>query len=100
MSSRLIELIQSTVQEVCDLEQIENPELGADVVLFGRQGFLDSAALVNVVVAVEEAIEDELDVSVTLADERAMSYKRNPFRSIGALAEYAALRIEEARSDD
>ena len=72
--------------------QLENKipvERGVDAPLYGQNGVLDSVGLVSLVVAVEQAIEDETGVSITLANEGAMSQKRSPFGSIGALVEYA-----------
>ena len=63
--------------------------------LFGRGGPLDSLGLVNLVVAVEQLAEDELSVSVTLADERALSRRSSPFRTVGSLANYLRERVEE-----
>ena len=40
------------------------------------------------------AIEDEFDASVALADEKALSLRRSPYRTIETLAEYAAELIE------
>jgi|SRR6267142_436499 len=70
-------------------------ELNADTPLFGRDGFLDSLGLVTLVVGVEQAIEDTFDARVGLADERAMSQTRSPYRTIGSLAEYAGRVIDE-----
>lgn len=64
-------------------------EIDADAALFGEFGLLDSVGLVSLVVAVEQAIEDELGVQVGLADERALSQRVSPYRTIGTLAEYA-----------
>jgi len=72
-------------------------ELGRETPLFGRDGMLDSMGLVALVVALEQAIEDEYGLTVSLADERALSERRSPFRTIGALAEYASRLIEGAR---
>ena len=64
-----------------------------DTLLFGDSGLLDSVGLVSLIVAVEQEIENDLGVSIVLADERAMSQKSSPFRSIGALADYAATLV-------
>lgn len=69
--------------------------LGRATPLFGDSGILDSLALVALVVAVEQAIEDELAVSISLADEKALSQQRSPYRTIGALADYAGGLIRE-----
>lgn len=70
-------------------------EKGADAPLYGQEGVLDSLELVTMVVAVEEAIEDEMDAYIVLADEKAMSQRTSPFLTIGTLADYAARLIEE-----
>jgi hypothetical protein len=44
--------------------------------------------LVSLIVAIEREIEDTFGVAVTLADERALSMKASPFRSIQSLADY------------
>lgn len=64
-------------------------------VLFGRDGKLDSLGLVNLLVIIEQNIEDELDVSITIADERAMSQKHSPFRTIGTLSNYIDMLLKE-----
>jgi D-alanine--poly(phosphoribitol) ligase subunit 2 len=61
----------------------------ADTPLFGRDGILDSMGLVTLVVAVEQAIDDELGVGVSLADARALSQRASPYRTVGTLADYA-----------
>lgn len=70
-------------------------EKGEAAPLFGREGVLDSLGLVSLVMAVEQALEDEMGVTLTLADEKAMSQRRSPFRTIGTLAEYAAGLMRE-----
>ena len=64
-------------------------------VLFGKDGQLDSLGLVNFLVTIEQNIEDEFDVSITIADERAMSQKHSPFRTIGTLADYIDMLLKE-----
>lgn len=66
-----------------------------DTVLFGREGLLDSIGLVSFILDVEEDIRAQSGISITLADERAMSQSKSPFRSVGRLADYAALLIAE-----
>lgn len=63
-------------------------EKSADAALFGRQSVLDSLGLVSLIVAVEQKIEDEFGISITLADERALSRSESPFLTIGTLADY------------
>ena len=90
MRKELIALIVKTLQEIDGhqsrpiLRDVRN-----DTPLFGQEGILDSMGLVTLIVAVEQAIEDTLGVSVSLADEKAMSQQQSPYRTIAALAEYA-----------
>jgi len=66
-----------------------------DTQLFGEGGVLDSLELVNLIVAFEQKIQSDLGFAITLADEKAMSQKRNPFRSIESLADYAIMLLKE-----
>ncbi len=54
--------------------------------------------LVNLLVCIEERIEDEYNLSVTLADEKAMSRKNSPFRTISTLCEYINEVIKEDKN--
>jgi hypothetical protein len=73
------------------------PDLCEDTVLFGRDGLLDSTALVSFILDVEEAIRIECGISITLADERAMSQNRSPFRRVSSLVDYAHLLLAEQK---
>ena len=68
-------------------------------VLFGQGSKLDSMGLINLIVAVEQSVEDEFDITITLADERAMSQENSPFRTVGSLADYIELLLEEKLND-
>src|SRR5437764_7233576 len=98
MSEQLTALIVSALREQGGGREVATlPELGSETPLFGREGVLDSLGLVALVVAVEQAIEDEYGVSVSLADERALSEGKSPFRTVGALADYAGRLIDGGR---
>ena len=64
------------------------------VVLLGTDGRLDSLGLVNLIVAVEQRLEEDFGVAVTLADEKAFSRKHSPFRTLGSLTDYVADVLE------
>ena len=70
-------------------------ELSKKTILFGKDGKLDSLGLVNLLVIMEQNIEDEFDVCIIIADERAMSQKHSPFRTIGTLADYINMLLKE-----
>ncbi len=98
MREELLSLVTGCAREVGELQELELPsDLTPHTQLFGQQGLFDSVGLVGLVVAVEEAIEDQYGLSVTLADQRAMSQERSPFRTVGSLSEYAVKLIESSR---
>jgi len=66
-----------------------------DAVLFGKNGQLDSLGLVSFIVEVERKVEEELGVSIILADERALSQQNSPFMSLQSLEKYVAFLIKE-----
>jgi len=43
----------------------------------------------------EERISDEFDKDITLADEKAMSQRNSPFRSVESLTNYISKLLEE-----
>jgi acyl carrier protein len=78
-----------------DRQLIKAPETR----LLGSESVLDSMHLVNLIVTIEREVEDTFGVALTLADERALSMKASPFRSIQSLADYIGILIRDARSD-
>src|SRR4051812_14530423 len=64
--------------------------------LFGRN--LDSLGIVSLIAELEERIADAFSVNITLADERAMSQKTSPFRSVETLTKYVELLINEQKA--
>ena len=67
----------------------------SDTKLFGSNSKLDSLGLVSFIVMVEQNVDDEFSVSLTLADERAMSQKNSPFRTLGSLIDYIEILLKE-----
>ncbi len=98
MSSRdgVIQIIFGAVEELNEQRSKEQQlEKSVDTVLFGKSGELDSLGLVNLIVLIEQKIEDKFSISLTIADERAMSQEKSPFRTIGTLADYISLLLNE-----
>jgi acyl carrier protein len=70
-------------------------EVSPTAALFGPESPLDSLGLVSLLMDVEEGLA-ERGRPVTLSDERAMSQKRSPFRSVPALVSYIEQLVQEA----
>ena len=51
--------------------------------------------LVTFLVDLEQKIEDEFDLDITIADEKAMSLKNSPFRTVSTLKEYIETLLEK-----
>lgn len=94
MRQEIIDLIIETANELGEDEIGITETLSEDTKLFGKDGVLDSMGLVTLIVAVEQAIEDRFDSSAGLADEKAMSQARSPYRSVASLADYAVAQIQ------
>ena len=77
-----------------DRQLIKAPETR----LLGSQSVLDSMRLVSLIVTIEREVEDAFGVALTLADERALSMKASPFRSIQSLADYIGILIIDAHN--
>ncbi len=93
----IIESLQE-VKEVLDEQNIDSIDSGTRI--FGRKGLLDSMGLVSLITDLEEKIEEEFGVSLILADERAMSQKKSPFRTVSSLAQYVGMLVEEEKQNE
>jgi D-alanine--poly(phosphoribitol) ligase subunit 2 len=98
MKDKIIESIYNSIEELNrQLAEDNHLEKSVGTVLFGNEGRLDSLSLVNLLVIIEQNIEDEFDISLTIADERAMSQKQSPFKNIGTLANYLYMLLKEIK---
>ena len=95
--------ILAKVYDAVDLINNQNEGLiigkSPKTVLFGNGGILDSLGLVNFVIAIEQNIEDDCGLKIIIANERAMSQKHSPFRTIGSLVDYIEMLLEEESND-
>lgn len=62
--------------------------------LFGGKSDLDSLGLVALIIALEQNIEDKIGVSLTIADEKAMSLKNSPFRTVQSLEKFLIDKLQ------
>ena len=93
---RIMQAIFGAMEDVnSQLPPEQQLEKSKDTVLFGKSGKLDSLALVTLIVAIEEKIEQELETKITLADERAVSQKRSPFKTVETLTDYIVSLLKE-----
>jgi D-alanine--poly(phosphoribitol) ligase subunit 2 len=92
----IVNLVYAVIDEVnMDLPSTQKLKKSLDTQLYGDKSEIDSLSLVNVVVLTEQKIEDEFNITINLADEKAMSQKNSPFRTIETFVEYIEKSVNE-----
>ena len=82
----------SQLAEDFEITTLENPQLNS--LLYGEGGALDSMALVNLIADIEEAVAESYKANIVLADDKAMSAQRSPFRNVDSLIDTLLERIQ------
>jgi D-alanine--poly(phosphoribitol) ligase subunit 2 len=96
MKDKVLEILKEAVSDLNEelqYESLENPD--EDTILFGGDEGIDSLSLVRLVIDVEQRLKEELNLVASLADEKAMSARRTPYRTVGTLADFA---LEQSRA--
>ena len=86
----IIDSVKSLAEDF-QIDSLINPD--AATLLYGIDGPLDSMALVNLVADIEDAISEKFSVFISLADEKAMSARHSPYRSVTSLADAVLERM-------
>jgi acyl carrier protein len=93
------EVVIASLNEVFAQTGMPVPDvLGEDTVLVGNDPVLDSLGVVQLIVEVEQRVEQGFNISVTLANDKAMSARNSPFRTVGVLADHVVATAQEAAS--
>ena len=91
--------LQSILKAIDELNESFPQEkrltISNETLLFGNNGNLDSLAFMNLIISIEQHIQNDFDVSITIADEKALSKKQSPFESIETLTNYITLILYE-----
>jgi acyl carrier protein len=91
------EIVLTSLREVFAQSGIEAPAaVGEDTVLVGTDAVLDSLGVVQLIVEVEQRVEGAHSVSITLANDKAMSQRNSPFRTVGVLTDHVIATAQEA----
>jgi hypothetical protein len=97
---RIEELVHRTVDELNqELEDDAKLDRSVETVLYGKGATTDSMTLVSLIVAVEENVRRELGLSLTLANEKAMSMERSPFRTLDSMIGYVLDLVRESQGE-
>ena len=93
---KILDIIYDVIDEInLDLDDDKKVKKSLESNLYGGSGTLDSFELVNFVVLMEEKTEDELQKIIILTDEKALSQKTSPFRTVETLAEYILFLLKD-----
>jgi acyl carrier protein len=93
---KILNSIYQAVDEVNEqLSEDQQLEKSPDTVLLGESGQLESIDLVNILVATEENVESTFGVPISITDERAVSEKNSPFKTIGTLCDFISNLLKE-----
>ena len=89
MSSNSLALVYQAVDDV-NAHTDAGKQIAKDpsTPLLDSDGGIDSLALVNLVVALEQIIYDKTEKSITIADEDMYTSPDAPLRTLGSLAAY------------
>jgi acyl carrier protein len=89
-------IVVASLQEVFVQSGTAAPEnVSEETVLVGKDAVLDSLGVVSLIVEVEQRLEAEHSVSVTLANDKAMSQRNSPFRTVGVLTDHVVAMVAE-----
>jgi acyl carrier protein len=97
---QVVESVLTAIENLnTQLPEEQHVEQSATAKLFGQDAPLDSLGLVNLIVAVEEQLSDDLDLELTLANEKAMSRRTSPFQSADKLIDFIEELIKEEQGE-
>ena len=91
-------MLFSVIDELNELRPAED-HLEKDLAapLAGEHGRLDSAGLINLIVLVEQNSAAELGAPILLTDDDTLSQVNQVFSTLGSLAEYLDMLLDENR---
>jgi acyl carrier protein len=94
--TEVLSLIYAAVAEL-NLQRSENEQLKPtlDMALFGEAGNLDSLALANFIIIIEQKFEGRFGFSVDLTQEDPFSLATGHFQTIRSLATYISSLVPE-----
>ena len=83
-----LEIVLSALREAVDQNGGDASSVNDETVIVGPDAVIDSIGVVSLIVDIEQRLEMDHEVSVTLASDRAMSQRNSPFRTPAVLADH------------
>lgn len=72
-------------------------EIGPETVIVGPNAVVDSIGVVSLIVEIEQRLETDFGIAITLANERAMSQRNSPFRTVSTLVDHICSTADESQ---
>jgi D-alanine--poly(phosphoribitol) ligase subunit 2 len=95
-SERILGVIYAAIDALNDsLPKERRVEKSPEAHLFDSSGVVDSLGLTLLIVGLEQKIEEELGVRVTLVNDEVMSKETSPFQNVGTLTKYISKLVAE-----
>ena len=95
----ILKIVLEAVSEVGEDQENEillNPDESTRL-YGGEKGNLDSMGVVFLVTELEESLSEKLGIDLTLADDRAMSQRNSPFKSVKTITDYIMMLLKETQ---
>ncbi|MGB0910360.1 MAG: hypothetical protein ACPGYT_08345 [Nitrospirales bacterium] len=92
---QVLELVTTALHDLNEELQYPSLEEVTEMTpIFGGDDSIDSLSLVQLLVGLEKNIATTFDCPIALADEKAMSWKNSPYRTVGALIDFILSKID------
>jgi acyl carrier protein len=87
--TEILEIVISTVMTLVEtLPEEQKFSVNENTILFGNGSNIDSLSLVSIIVDLETTLSEDLNIDVSLSDDKAMMRTKSPFESIKSLVDY------------
>ena len=93
-----LEIVLSALKDAVDQNGGDTSGVTDETVIVGPGAVIDSIGVVSLIVDIEQRLEMDHQVSVTLANDRAMSQRNSPFRTAAVLADHILTTVREGAS--
>jgi acyl carrier protein len=101
LNKEVEKLVLETLDEINEgLEEPEKIDRSINTILVGHGGQIDSLGLVQLIVSVEQKVNDNFNVEVSIVDDKAFSQNHSPFRTVGTLIDFVTGKIDENNSNN
>lgn len=94
MDEKVFQMVKAVIEELADELGFDGlRKVSPETPLFGGDSGVDSLTLVRLIAEIERQAEEKFGKQIVLADERAMSRRNSPFRTVGNFGEFVQDRL-------